>query len=534
MKNWIWIALAILTTSCSSPSTPHAKKEPLFASTQVMRLNLSVEPFTLDPRRARDAMAVNLCEFLYEGLMRNGPDGKLLLAAAEKMSLSSDMKVYTFTLRDSKWSNGLTVTAYDFEKTWKTSLSPSFPSDNAYLLFAIKNAKEAKTGKIDVDAIGVKALDEKTLQIELNNPTPYFTQLLTHPITFALPRTSSAWEVVDSDIIVNGPFKVNKWQHNQELTLAKNQSYWDADQVKLERVDCLMIKNSSTELHLFQDNQLDWVGSPLGSFSEEAIDSWKQRKQLQSQAMAGTYWLRVNVNKAPFDNGNLRRALALAINRKELIDNVLKGNQIPALGIVPPSMWADGQRICYFRDGDFSTAKRLMRDGLLELGLSAEQLPPMTLLINNNEKNRRFAQALQQQWKNVLGVDVNIQVNDYGVYLQNVKEKNFQICMGNWLADFNDATNFLEVFKYNFATTNNTNWENKDYTTLLDEADRTSNTEHRQILMQKAEKLLIEEMPVIPLYHCTFNYAQKDNLKGVVLSPLGFMDIKWAYIEEQK
>jgi oligopeptide transport system substrate-binding protein len=494
---------------------------------QNLRVNIGSEPQTLDPRKARSLQDQTMAKVFFEGLSRISPQEKAELALAEKVEISEDGKVYIFTLRNTKWSNGDPVTADDFVYAWRGVLHPDFISDQAFQMYVLKNAKAAKSGEVEVEKIGVRALDTKRLQVELENPTPYLLDLLAMPVFFPIPakidRANPHWAEESKTYICNGPFTLNEWKHSNAILVKKNPRYWDAAHVKLGAIEMVMV-SEETEFKMYEKKELDWAGSPLSILPLDALPQLKEKKALYQKPFLATYFYRINTEKAPFDDPALRRAFALAINRKEIVEHVTQGGQIPATGLVPPQMGL--QHTTYFSDGDVEGARLLLADADLAA------LPPITLLYLAGERNHLIAQAVQDQWLKAFGIHVYLEPVERKVYYDRIAKKDFQLAAGCWTADYNDPINFLEVFKYKTNGTNNTLWEDSRYITLLDKAVQTADPQERYRLFQASEEILIEAMPIIPLYYYTQLFVKGDRLHDVVVSALGSIDFKWAYIEE--
>ncbi len=508
-------ALLILLVGCS------AKQE------NVVRINLKSEPTTLDPRKARDVHSMTLARMFFEGLTRVNQEDKAELALAEKVEISDDGKIYTFTLRPSKWTNGDPVTAQDFVYAWTKSLEPHFPSDQAFQLYVIKNAKAAKEGKVALDQIGVKAVDEKTLQVELQNPTPYFLEVTALPIYFPFSKKA---EQNSEKVVGNGPFVLKDWRHNDQLRVAKNTAYWDASSVKLQQIN-LVIVPEDTELKMFERSELDWAGSPLSTLPVGALADLKKAGNLHVKPFLATYFFRTNVESELFEHPLVRKAFAEAIKRSEIVEHVTQGGQLPATGLLPPSL--RGQEDGYLADGDIEQARQDFDQALEYLGLTREELPSISLMYVTGERNHLIAQAVQEQWRNALNVNVELQAVERKVFFDRLSKKNFQLASGDWTADYNDGMNFLEIFKFKAGGSNNTAWENLQYRELLDHASETVEADKRQHIFQECENILMKEMPIIPLFHHTMLYVSNEKLKNVVLSNLGSIDFKWAYVESQ-
>jgi len=494
-----------------------------------LRINLASEPQTLDPRAARGLSDLTLMRMFFEGLTRIGKEEKPELALASKVDISEDLKTYTFHLRAANWTNGEPVTAEDFAYAWKKILDPKFPSDSAFQLYVIKNAKAVKQATAPIDALGVQVVDAQTLKVELEQPTPYFLELVASPCFFPVHKktdeTNTHWMENASSYVSNGPFSLAEWKHQNCILAKRNPTYWDSQAVALSEIEMVMVKEE-TELKMFEKRELDWAGSPLSALPVDALRELKSGKHLHVKPSLGTYFLRANVEKPPFDNPKIRWAFALAIHRQAIVEHVTQGNQIPATSIVPISMHLQNEP--YFQDGDVEMARSLFKAILSELKISKEEFPEVVLTYAMNERNHLIAQALQQQWFEALGVHVRLEGIERKVYFDRLSKKDYQLSSGNWLADFNDPINFLEVFKYKATGTNNTQWEDPNYTELLDDSMRLSDLEKRKQILRHSERILMDAMPVIPLYHYTLLYLKDDKLKDVVLTSMGQVDFKWV------
>lgn len=501
---------------------------------QVFRANLHSEPPTLDPAKATDTTSSAVILGVLEGLTRIGTDGKPHEAAAESIDVSEDLKTYTFTIRDHNWNNGEPVTAYDFEYAWKRVLEPEFPADYAYQLYAIKNAAQAKEGEVSLDEVGVKALDEKTLQVTLENPTPYFLELTAFytyfPVHKATVEANDKWADTADAYVSNGPFNLEKWEHNNELVLVKNADYWDADTVQLDKVMFTMVEDENTELNMFKNGELDWAGAPYSALPTDALPSLEEDGSLVTQSIAGTYWYKFNVEKAPFDNIKMRQAFAYAIDRQAIIDNVTQGGQLPAMAITPTTMGlSDG---AYFEDANIDKAKELFNEALEEMGLSsAAELPSVTLSYNTSEAHAKIAQAIQDQWKKVFEIEVGIENSEWAVYLEQIDSGDYQVGRLAWLGDFNDAINFLEMYVTDGGN-NDTNWGSAEFDALIAQSATEADADKRLQILKDAEQIMMDEMPVAPIYFYTFNWVKADYVKGVTIDGLGTVDLKWASIEK--
>ncbi|MFO1444791.1 peptide ABC transporter substrate-binding protein [Bacillus sp. Bva_UNVM-123] len=503
---------------------------------QDLRININTEPPSLHPGLAKDTTSGTVLRQTFEGLTRINQDGVAENAAAEDIKVSDDQTVYTFKLRDMVWSNGDPVTAKDFEYAWKWALDPKNQSEYAYQLYYVKGGEAANTAGGSLDDVGVKALDEKTLEVTLENPTPYFLELTAFytylPINSKIAEANPNWANDAGDnYTTNGPFVMTQWSHSDKILLKKNEQYWDADSVKLNSIEMIMINDPNTELSMFDNGELDWAGMPTGNLPTDAMQHLRDEGRLNVEAIAGVYNYKFNVTKEPFNNVNIRKAFTYAINRQELIENVTQGEQLPAMAIVPPSMFPENEK-GYFADNDVEKAKEFLQKGLEELGYKdVSEFPAVTLSYNTSENHQKIAQAIQDMWKNNLGVEVELDNQEWAVFLDKMTALDYQVGRMGWLGDFNDAINFLEMYRDADGGNNNTGWENPKFKELLNNSANEGDADKRQQMLKDAEAVFMEDMPAAPIYFYTNTWVQVDNLKDVAVSGLGDVQYKWAYFE---
>ncbi|GIO26745.1 peptide ABC transporter substrate-binding protein [Ornithinibacillus bavariensis] len=503
---------------------------------QVLNVNIKSEPPSLHPGLATDTTSGAVLYQVFEGLMRINQEGvpEPAMAVAEP-EVSDDLLTYTFTIRDdAKWSNGDPVTAHDFEYAWKWVLDPAnADTDYAYQLYVIKGAQKAKEEGGSLDEVGVKAKDDKTLEVTLEQPTPYFLDLTAFYTYFPVNKNvvdgNDKWALEASDAYVsNGPFLLESWSHKDKIVLKKNPTYWDADTVKLETINMYMIEDENTALEMFNAGDLDWVGSPTDSVPLAARPKLKEEGKLNITPLAGVYYYAFNTEEAPFDNPNIRKAFALAINRQGIVENITKSEQIPAMALVPPSIWEESKE-GYFADNDVEKAKEYLEKGLEELNL--DKLPKIKLSYNTDEAHAVIAQAIQDMWSKGLGVEVELNNEEWNVYLDTMGSGNFQVGRMGWLADFNDAINFLEIFQ-SVGGNNYTNWEDAEYKELLAKSRTETDPAARKAILREAEAIFMEALPIAPIYFYTNVWTAKDYVKGIEVSGLGDAQYKWGYIEK--
>lgn len=519
------IIIGLLFSSCEKSSKEYRPTK------QELRMNIRSEPLSLDPRKPNDATSLNFLKMCFDGLTRIGLDGKVHLSIAENIEISQDQKKYTIFLKETCWADGKPVTANDFETSWKTMLDPLFPCEAVTDLFVLKNARAAKMHKCSPDEIGVKALDKRTLCIELTHPIPSFLSMLSTHCFYAAPShiVSSHPEWANKKnpyYIGNGPFYLKEWRASNFILLEKNPLYWDSEHVKLERIYLFLIEDESTELSMYHNDELDWAGSPLSNLPFDALSFLPD---IHTYLMAGTYYYNLNTKDPLLKNVNIRRALALAVNRKQIIDNITQSGQIAATSFIPPSLI--DRRVDYFVDSDTQLAREYFQKGCTELGIEPDAFPILSLSYNTMSSHHKIAQAIQEQWRDTLGIKVRLENKEWKVYLDEQRRHQFQIARMGGIANNYDPISFLDRFRYLSSDENFSQWTHPEFTELLEKADQTIDSEERMRYLLSAESIFIEEMPVIPIFFYTGSYLKKSYVKNVYLSELADVDFKWAYLE---
>jgi oligopeptide transport system substrate-binding protein len=502
-----------------------------------IRINSRTEPSSIDPRKAVDLPSSTISKALFEGLMRLDVNGDIIPALAQTVDVSSDGRIYTFHLRESLWTNGEDVTAYDFEYAIKSALDPNFIAPSVHQLYVVKNARNVKNGLKEPCDVGVHAEDNLTLVIELENPTPYFLELTAKstrylPINRTVDAENTLWARGSDYFVSNGPFKLASWHHGDDLTVLKNENYWDSDIVQIEQITFTMIEDEHTEFNMFESGELDWAGSPLSSLPPDSVYYLKKEGRLQMPPMAEIYLYKFNTQAVPFNNVKMRRAFSYALNRKEIIDNILQADHQVATGIIPPMMLDKPQD--YYDDNDVKTAQRLFNEALKEMNMTKKDLPPLVLDYIKSEKHHKIAQTVQQQWEQAFGIEIQLSVSEWNFFLSKLRNHDFQIAGRGWVADFNDPIGFLEVYKYlneeSLGASNDTQWKNEKFTNLLNEAASCADPLQRKKILAQAEEILVEDMPVAPLFHATISHLVQDRVKDIVISATCNLDFRWAYI----
>ncbi|MDU0329978.1 peptide ABC transporter substrate-binding protein [Paenibacillus sp. 3LSP] len=514
------------------------------AADQTLRINLSAEPPTFDPAQAQDSQANTVLKLMYEGLTRMDESGQVIPAAAESWDI--DGTKYTFHLRkDATWSNGDPVTANDFVFAWERVLSPNTDpaAPYAYQLYYLKNAQEYNEGTItDFSQVGVKAVDDYTLEVELVAPTPYFLGLTSfytfYPVHQSV-KDDPKWAVDQSKMIVNGAFTLTNWVKGQSIEVTKNENYWDKANIKLNKITMSLVNSGATELASYQNNELDRAGAPNGEIPTDQIPILKDqlKDELEIKGIASTYYYEFNVTAKPFDNVNIRRAFSMAIDRQKIVDNVTLGGQVPAFGFVPPGIkgvndeYRNEHKDDYFAE-NLEEAKKLLEQGMQEEGYT--KLPEITLTYNSSEGHKKIALAVADMWKKNLGVDVKAENQEWAVFIENRQNLNYQVARAGWSADYNDPMTFMDMWVTGGGN-NDTGFSNEEYDKLIKEAKTSDDMAVRDKNFARAEEILIKENQVLmPIYYYTNVSATKPWLKGVVLDYSGAIDYTRAYITDDR
>jgi oligopeptide transport system substrate-binding protein len=540
------------------------------AVAQEVTYNLAMEPDSIDPAVTWGIADANIELQVFDGLTRLDNKNVPQPAIAKSWTISKDRKTYIFTLRDAYWTNGTPVTAYDFEYAWKRVLTPEFAASYAYQLYyvyggqafntSIKvgskyyvqavdakgNPLTKKVGDKDVPVanmakeidpsknVGVKALNAKTLKVYLQTPTVYFLALTAFPtlmpVCKAVVSTNDKWAADLTNYVTNGPFKLTQWSHNDKMTFVKNPTYWDKAAVKLTKITYLMVTDESTALSMFQSGQMD-VGSTVPLSELPKLVASGDAKILP---MLGTYFSVFNVTKKPFNDVRVRKAMSLAIDRKAIVTSITKGGQIPALTLVPYGLadavpGNDFRTVggAYFKDNDIATAKALLAQAGYPNG---KGFPAFTYLYNTSNANKSIGEVLQQMWKKNLGITCTLRSEEAGVYVDDRTKGNFDVARGAWIGDYMDPNTFLDMWVTGSGT-NMAGWSNKTYDALITKAKATVSPTARMATLHAAEKLLMTNMPIAPIYYYTNPVLITKHVKNFYQSAQSFVDWKNAYME---
>jgi len=475
---------------------------------QILHRGLGADVAELDPHIVTGLPEVNVVSALFEGLVAEDPrDLHPVPGTAESWELSSDQLRYTFHLRaNAKWSNGTPITSADFIASFRRVLTASLGADYAAMLYVVQNAEAYHKGTLtDFSQVGFAAPDAHTLVITLEHPTPHFLTLLPHPVWFPVPlatieqsgpadRRGNTWTRPET-FVGNGPFTLKSWQPDRRIVVEKSLTYWDAAHVRLRAIHFHPASSVESEERAFRAGQLHITESlPVTKVDRYRRD---EPEVLHISPFLDTYFYRLNVTRPVLNQRQIRQALSLAINREAIVEKITRGGQRPAYSFTPPGTagYLPPHRVAT----DFEAARAL----LVEAGYPDGQgLPSFELLVNNSGNHLIIAEAIQEMWRRELGVTVKIANMEQKTLLETRRTLGYQMLRSDWVGDYLDPSTFLNVFSGNSGN-NHTGWSSSDYDSLLYQAERTADPTARYALMQRAESILLDDAPIIPIYYYT-------------------------------
>jgi oligopeptide transport system substrate-binding protein len=525
----------LFSTGCPRRETPVQRG----IREQVLLRGLSADPSELDPHVISGLPDINVASTLFEGLVSEDPvDLHPVPGVAESWDASPDGLTYTFHLRaNAKWSNGESVTAQDFVNSIRRVLTRTLAADYSTMMYLLVNAEAYNKGSLtDFSQVGVQVSDARTLKLTLNHPAPYFLSLLSHPVWFPINLSSlqkvgspyqrgSKWTQPDS-LVGNGPFVLKKWKKGEIIAVDKSPTYWDAATVRLKSIHFYPAVDVEGEERAFRAKQLHVTEAlPVSK-----VDNYKHNQPdvLQIGAFLDTYFYRLNITRPGLSNIKVRQALSAAIDRPTIVEKIVRGGQQPAHSLTPPGM--DGYIPPNVAQSNYDEARRL----LSEAGYPGGQgLPQMEVMINSSGNHRVIAEAIQEMWRRELGVDVRINNMEQATLLANRRTLDYQILRSEWVADYVDPKTFLDVFRSD-SNNNHTGWKNSSYDALLFEADRTADPAARHALMQRAEIILLNDTPIIPIYYFTSVRLVHPSVQGWHTTLLDRHPYKYVWLDDSK
>jgi oligopeptide transport system substrate-binding protein len=529
----LWAALAVLsgiagcggrdesrtagTDGAATPQGVRGSERPADFDPTVLRRGNGPEPESLDPQGARTDAAFNVLRDLFEGLTAVGADGSAVPAAAESWTVTPDGLEYTFRLRDGlRWSNGDPVVAADYVTGLRRLVDPKTASPYAQFIEPVLNAAAIVRGEMPTDALGVSAPDERTLVVRLGAPAPYLLGLLAQPPTFPVHSPSLARHGTEyarpGKLVSNGAFQLSDWVLGSHVEARRNPHYWNDAATKLERVRYVQVSDTSAELRQYRAGELDvtyvvppqqfqWIRQNLGP-------------ELHVSPQLSLYYYGFNLTRPPFkDDRGLRRALSLAIDRDKLVTAVTGVGEAPAYGWVPDGVWNyTSQKFDYASlpyDQRVAEARRLYAAS----GYSADNPLRIELRYNTGDQHNRIAVAVAAMWKQALGVETTLYAEEFKALLESVKAGEAQVFRSSWVGDFNDAYTFAQLLQTGFGI-NQTRYSNPRYDALLAAARPEADVTKRRALLEEAERVLLADHPVLPLYFYVNKHLVKPWVRG--------------------
>lgn len=499
-----------------------------------LKISLQNDPLTLDPRKSGDIFSSSILFMLFSGLTEFKEDGSIFLNLAKNIKISKDKKIYIFYLKDNiRWSDGKEITAYDFEKSWKKMLDPDFPSPSKYLLYPVLNAEKASQGKIVIEKVGIKSINDKILEVTLSHPAPYFLSATAFCSLFPVPKHMEKQKNISiNNIINNGPFLIKKWVKNKEIVLKKNPFYWNAEKIILDSIHISIVKDEKHNLEMLKKGKIDWAGSLLSPLPNNILNIRKPLNvdlKKQQEPVGGTTFCFFNTDKFPFNNKNIRKAFGLAIDRKKIVREIKLSHDQIATRCIPPSI-VDNKNLYLINDNDVKSAKILFEKGLKELKEKKENLK-VVFTCKNEKFDKIQSKILKETWEKTFDINIELEYLSQKTFHKELNKHEMQLAVYYWLIQYNDPMDILERFKNKTNTKNYSNWENKEYQELIKKAKITKDIKKRKKIIEETEKLFIEDMPISPLYHHEYLMIAKENIKGIFIGPLGEIHFNKAYFK---
>lgn len=487
-------AMAVLCAALMLPGCGRTEKR-----ADLVFLNGS-EPETLDPALITGQPEQRAVMALFEGLLAFNSTSDPRPGMADRWTISDDKLVYTFHIRDNaRWSNGDKVTARDFADSWQRALDPATASDYASQLYFIKNGKPYNEGTLkDFSEVGVKVIDDSTLQVTLENPTPFFLELCSFstlcPVHMPTVKKYGDDWIKPGKMVCNGPYMLAAWRVNDRITLVKNPNYWDAQNVKLDTIDVLPISNAMTALNFYELGNADLM-MDKGLTPVSLINELKKRPEFHSAPFLGNYFMRFNCTRPPFNDARVRKAFALVVDKELIVNKITRAGEHTAASFVPPGTPN------YTPPPGLERNVELAKKLLTEAGFpDGKGFPRVNYLYDDKELNEKVAIEIQNMLARDLGIEVGLQKQEWKVYLNSMSRVDYDFCRSSWVGDYADANTFLGCFVTNDGN-NRTGWSNAAYDKLIADANREPDVEKRAGMFREAEKILIsDEATICPLF----------------------------------
>lgn len=500
---------------------------------QVLRIASEYSLISMDPRIGGDENSGDILRLLFEGLTRYDRNGNIFNAVAESIEVSPDSRQYTFKLRMCLWNDGSPVSAYDFEYAWKKVLSPDFKTAFAHRFYPIKNAREAKEGKVSADKIGIHVLDDRTLKVELVHPTPYFLQLTAHPIYSPIHRLIDQqypqWPYqCEKNYPCNGPFQLKINHPNQGYQFVKNPFYWDTQQIILDEIS-ITLTNASQANQAFQKKELDWTGNPFGAW--HSFYTPGKEDKIISLPNSFVCWCVFNTMYPPLRNRKLRQAFAYAIQRDQIVSNAYMPLN-PAYSVIVP--FGNKRPSSPFPDFDPDKARKLFHEGLQELNLSIQDISPISIVFHEKGIGEYVALCLQKQFKECLGITCEFEPLSWNKVFHKMTKSDFKMGLMHWTSRIEDPILTLNSFKFAHEETNFAKWEHPEYQKLLNLSEQEINLFQRSSYLHQAEEFLSKDMPIIPLFYQSSQTLVNKDIQVNYKTPGGPFDIARSYYQNKE
>jgi oligopeptide transport system substrate-binding protein len=491
------------------------------------------EPESLDPHLIQGEPEHRLNYAFFEGLVENDPkSANAIPGLAESWEVSDDATVITFHLRKTNWSDGTPLTTKDVLYSWERELDPNTGAPYSWFpQMFLKGAAEYSNGEISADELGIKALDDYTLQVTLVGPLPYAISAFAHYSFGIVPEHcieeyGDAW-TQPGKMVSNGPFVLSEHVAQSYITGVKNENYWDSEHVYLDSVKFLSSDDANTNYNMYIGGDVDW----LPSVSTEQIDSAQMRNDFQTGAQLATAYYIIQCTDSALQNKLVRQALSYAVDRDSMVENVVKGNQIPAWGMVPPMTGYDALE---FPFDSYDEAKEIAQDKMAEAGYpNGMGFPKITLLYNSNEGNKKVAELLQANFSDVLGINCELENQEWGTFLQNRNQGSFQLARSGWVGDYQDPNTFLDMF-VSGAAMNGGNFTSEEYDALIKKASTMPAGPERFDVLAQAENILVnEKQAVIPFYYySSTGLIDTDKWGGWFTNTMDYHPVKSIYLKK--
>ncbi len=533
--SWAFVLSAALLAGCSSGNGTNAERG---TREQVLYYANGDEPKSLDPHLTTGSPDNNIIMNLLEGLIIKDPATlEPLPGVAKSWTVSEDGRTYQFTLRENaRWSNGDPVTAQDFMFSWRRALTPTLPNEYAYMMFYVQGAEDFYTGVTkSFDDVGVKALSPKVLEVTLKNPVHFFLQLLDHhsfyPVHEATIMAHGAADdpgnkwILPENFVGNGAFVLKRWEVNKVIEIARNEHYWNAANVRLNGAHFLPIDDQQAEERAFRSGQVHLTNTPQMAIEKIAVYKKERPEVLRMVPTYASYYYMFNLNKKPLDDVRVRRAISMAIDRQAIVENVTKGGEVPAFSLIPndPEGYSPKTYFSY----DVAAAQKLLAEAGFPDG---KGFPVFTVLFNSHDNHQKVALAIQQMLKKNLNIDIQLQNNEWKVYMDARRNMEHDIARAGWVADYVDASNFFDVM-LSHSGNNHTAWVSGEYDTLVAASAATTDTEERYGLFEQANRILAEDMPIIPLYYYTDLNMVSTDVKNWHDNVMHYHPLRDVYLE---